>query len=161
MKSGSDIGTLFIEHHPSPNCETRPADCIIDTILIHSTVLNSLNQVIERFSDPKSKVSSHYTIDRDGKIACHVTEEKRAWHAGESKMPDGRSNVNDFSLGIELVNLNDGYDPYPEVQIMALKNLIAAIKSRHPIKHVFGHYEVVQPPGRKSDPKGFDFTLIR
>ena len=96
---------------------------MIDTIVLHATVLNTLQEVIAQFSRPESKVSAHYTIDRDGTIVWHVEEGKRSWHAGQSRMKDGRSSVNDFSIGIELVNLNDGRDPYPAPQIEAMRRL--------------------------------------
>ena len=95
------------------------------------------------------------TFDRDGNVVSHVAEDQRAWHAGQSKMKDGRSGVNDFSIGIELVNLNDGVDPFPDVQIQAMRSLVKAIISRHPIRHIVTHYECADPPGRKSDPAGF------
>jgi N-acetyl-anhydromuramyl-L-alanine amidase AmpD len=71
-------------------------------------------------------------------------------------MKDGRTNVNDFSIGIELVNLNDGADPFPEQQLAALRELLKEIIARHPIRHIVAHYEVAVPEGRKSDPVGFD-----
>src|SRR5688572_3314198 len=119
--------------HPSPNFNARPEGVVIDTVVLHATVLNTLNEVAEKFSDAESCVSAHYTIDRDGTIVCHVEEDQRAWHAGQSKMKDGRVGVNDFSIGIELVNLNDGVDPFPEEQIQAMRDLVREIISRHPI----------------------------
>ncbi len=144
----------------SPNCDARPPGITIDTIVLHATVLNTLDEVIARFADPESKVSAHYTIDRDGTIAPHVSEEKRAWHAGKSKLQDGRQAVNDFSIGIELVNLNDGQDPYPRKQIESLRRLLAEIIGRHPIRSIIGHYQCADPPGRKTDPAGFDTDWI-
>jgi len=132
----------------------------VDTVVLHATVLNTLDQVIEHFSNPASKVSCHYTIDRNGTIAAHILEDKRAWHAGQSRMKDGRTVVNDFSIGIELVNLNDGADPFPDEQIKAMRNLLRAITARHPIRHIIPHYECADPPGRKSDPRGFDLAWI-
>ena len=123
--------------------------------MVHATVLNSLEEVVNHFADPQTQVSAHYTIDRDGTVASHVAEENRAWHAGESRMKDGRVNVNDFAIGIELVNLNDGTDPFPEPQLQALRHLLQAIMARHPIRHIIPHYECAVPPGRKSDPVGF------
>jgi N-acetylmuramoyl-L-alanine amidase len=146
--------------HPSPNCDTRPDGVAIDTIVLHATVLNTLEEVIEKFADPHSRVSAHYTIDRDGTLACHVPERLRAWHAGQSKMKDGREGVNDFSIGIELVNLNDGEDPFPQDQIQALRRLLTAIIARHPIRHIVTHFECADPPGRKSDPAGFQESWI-
>jgi len=132
----------------------------VDTIVIHATVLDSLHDVIEHFSNSESKVSSHYTIDRDGTIVSHVSEDARAWHAGASRMEDGRINVNDFSIGIELVNRNDGIDPFPESQILALRRLLKNIIARHPIRFIIPHYACADPPGRKSDPVGFDNSWI-
>ena len=141
--------------HSSPNQDERPAGVVIDTIVLHATVLNSLQEVIDHFANPETRVSAHYTIDRDGTTAMHVPEENRAWHAGVSRMPDGRCGVNNFSIGIELVNLNDGVDPFPEAQLQAMRNLVLAIRSRHPIRYIVPHYECADPPGRKSDPNGY------
>ena len=146
--------------YPSPNCDERPSETAVDTIVIHATVLDSLREVIEHFSSPQSRVSSHYTVDRDGTIVSHVSENARAWHAGVSRMDDGRVSVNDFSIGIELVNRNDGVDPFPDLQIQALRELLKSIISRHPIRYVIPHYACAEPPGRKSDPVGFDKSWI-
>jgi N-acetyl-anhydromuramyl-L-alanine amidase AmpD len=152
---------LNIQQHPSANFDERPDGVAVDTVVIHATVLNTLDEVIRHFADPQTKVSSHYTIDRDGTVASHVPEDQRAWHAGQSKMKDGRSRVNDFSIGIELVNLNDGTDPFPEPQIQAMRELLKGIIARHRIKHIVPHFECADPPGRKSDPAGFDPAWIK
>jgi hypothetical protein len=79
----------------------------IDTIVIHSSY-NAIGK------DPYSiegiiqeckiyGVLPHYLIARDGTIYLLAPEEDIAYHAGESKMPDGRTEVNDFSIGIELI----------------------------------------------------------
>lgn len=146
--------------HPSPNYDERPDGAAVDTIVIHATVLENLCEVIEHFGSPQSRVSSHYTIDRDGTIVSHVPESARAWHAGVSKMTDGRTNVNDFSIGVELVNRNDGIDPFPDTQIQALRELLKSIIARHPIRYIVPHYACAEPPGRKSDPVGFDDSWI-
>src|SRR5688572_26694809 len=151
---------MSIQPYPSPNCDERPAGIVIDTVVLHATVLDTLDEVVARFCEPESKVSAHYTIDRDGTIASHVPEDKRAWHAGQSRMKDGRGSVNDFSIGIEMVNLNDGIDPFPEPQINALRLLLISLQARHPIVHVVTHRDCAEPPGRKSDPAGFDLALI-
>src|SRR5262245_29125208 len=151
---------LISADHPSPNCDERPIGSAIDTIVIHATVLENLRDVVEHFSSSQTRVSSHYTVDRDGTIVSHVAEGARAWHAGVSRMEDGRTNVNDFSIGIELVNRNDGIDPFPEIQIQALRDLLANIIARHPIQYIIPHYACADPPGRKSDPVGFDTSWI-
>jgi N-acetylmuramoyl-L-alanine amidase len=152
---------IRVQEFLSPNFDQRPAGTLVDTIVVHATVLNTLDEVVQHFADSANKVSSHYTIDRDGTVVSHVPEDKRAWHAGASKMNDGRTGVNDFSIGIELINLNDGTDPFPETQIQALRELVGEIVSRHPITHIIAHYECAEPPGRKSDPAGLDLACVR
>jgi N-acetylmuramoyl-L-alanine amidase len=147
---------LKIHSHPSPNFNERPEGTRVDTVVVHATVFETVREVINHFANPETSVSAHYTIDRDGTVISHVPEDSRAWHAGESRMKDGRMNVNDFSIGIELVNRNDGTDAFPDAQLAALRKLVKAITERHPIRHIIAHYECAYPPGRKSDPVGFD-----
>jgi N-acetylmuramoyl-L-alanine amidase len=142
----------------SPNRAPRPEGAAIDTVVLHATVLNTAAEVCEHFGKSDPGVSAHYTIDRDGTIYRHVDETEKAFHAGISEMPNGRTGVNDFSIGIELVNLNDGVDPYPEPQLHALRELLVEIRSRHPIAFVMSHAEIARPPGRKSDPRGLDVS---
>jgi N-acetylmuramoyl-L-alanine amidase len=143
---------------PSPNWIERTDG--VDVIVLHATVLDSLEEVVLHFTRESPGVSAHYTIDRDGTVAQHVDEANAAFHAGESEMPDGRRSVNDFSIGVELVNRNDGVDPYAEAQIEALNRLISGICSRHPIRHIVSHAEIARPLGRKSDPNGLDFSRV-
>src|SRR3569832_589920 len=119
----------------SPNFNRRPDDAVIDTIVLHSTVIPTLEATTRAFYDTKSQVSSHFTIGKDGSIVQNVSTFKRAWHAGVSKDKLGRENLNNFSIGIELVNLNDGKDPYPAPQIQALRELILAMRRRFPTLH--------------------------
>jgi len=144
----------------SPNYDQRPPHTEVDTVVLHSTEIDDIKKVIKIFRNPKSGVSAHYTVDKDGTVVQHVREKYRAWHAGESMLPNGRTRVNDFSIGIELVNKNTGNDPYPSSQIDSLTKLLLDIESRHPIEYLVSHAEVAQPPGRKSDPKGFDYAQL-
>jgi len=145
----------------SPNYNRRPDDTVIDTIVLHSTVIPTLEATTRAFYDPKSQVSSHFTIGKDGSIVQNVSTFQRAWHAGVSKDSLGRENVNNFSIGIELVNLNDGKDPYPQAQIEVLRFLILEMKRRFPtLRYIVSHEYIAQPHGRKSDPKGFPWQEL-
>jgi LysM repeat protein len=108
----------------SPNYNRRKSPNDITAITIHSTANSSLKGVIDWFNNPNAKVSAHYTIGKDGAIAQHVRDSNRAWHAGKS-IWKGRESCNDYCIGIELVNLNDGVDPYPEAQHEANVDLCA------------------------------------
>ena len=135
-------------------------DRTIDTIVIHSTYnatggdLFSVSKIIDIYKS--YGVSPHYLVARDGTVYRMVDEKNIAYHAGDSEMPDGRSNVNAFSIGIEVIGKDDG-SPSDE-QYDALKKLIADIETRHTIKHILGHSDIA--PGRKSDPWGFSWKKI-
>jgi N-acetylmuramoyl-L-alanine amidase len=145
----------------SPNYNRRPDGVSPDTIVLHSTVTPTLEATTRWFYSPESKVSAHFTIGKDGSIVQHVSTFLRAWHAGVSKDTTGRENLNDFSIGIEMVNLNDGKDPYPPEQVEAVRYLILVLKRRFPtIETITSHAIVAQPPGRKSDPKGFPWEAL-
>ena len=154
---GPKISTFW---HPATAQDDRPPNVTIDTVVLHATERRFLWQVIEYFERPTAKASAHFTIDKTGVIAQHVEVEKRAWHAGISKMKDGRESVNDFSIEIELVNLNDGKDTYPKSQLEALRELLAELKRRYPITSVVLHSEIAIPPGRKTDPMEFNMDWI-
>ncbi|GGA23241.1 N-acetylmuramoyl-L-alanine amidase [Dyella nitratireducens] len=117
-----------------------------------------------------SDVSAHYLVPdpsdesyihegfKDIRIFNLVDEKERAWHAGVSYWR-GRDNLNDTSIGIEIVN--QAYDkdgdivflPYHAKQIKAVEQLALNILQRYPDispTHVIGHSDIA--PGRKSDP---------
>ena len=132
----------------------------IDTIVIHSTYNAtggdpfSVSKIIDIYKS--YGVSPHYLVARDGTVYRMVDEKNIAYHAGDSEMPDGRSNVNAFSIGIEVIGKDDGSPS--DAQYDALKKLIADIETRQTIKHILGHSDIA--PGRKSDPWGFNWKKI-
>ncbi|MDD5083806.1 MAG: N-acetylmuramoyl-L-alanine amidase [Candidatus Moranbacteria bacterium] len=132
----------------------------IDTIILHSSYDSvgddpySVEGIIGVYKS--YGVSAHYLIGRDGIVYRLVKDENIAWHAGVSKMPDGRTDVNDFSIGIELINTKTG--EYTDEQYTALKLLIASLKDQYAIKYVLGHDDIA--PGRKTDPWGFDWKNL-
>jgi len=146
----------------SPNFNRRRQPDDITAVVIHSTANSNLQRVVEWFNNPNAQVSAHYTIGKDGKIVQHVKDSDRAWHAGQSVWK-GRNSVNDYGLGIELVNLNDGRDPYPEAQHRANVALCAYLCHQYNIEvdDIMGHVDICLPPGRKSDPRGYDLSRLR
>jgi N-acetylmuramoyl-L-alanine amidase len=146
----------------SPNFNRRPSSSDIWAIVIHSTANSSLEGVISWFNNSSARVSAHYSIGKDGRIAQHVRDKDRAWHAGNSEWK-GVPNVNNYGLGIELVNLNDGQDPYPEEQHQANVQLCAYLCRKYEIKteDIMGHLDIAVPQGRKSDPRGYDLERLR
>lgn len=102
-------------------------------------------------------------MGKDGTIVQSVPDGKRAWHAGESVFA-GQSDVNDFSLGIEIVNRGDNQDPYTDAQYASLINLVAYLSDTYhvPLDRLTGHRNVAIPKGRKTDPSdSFDWGRVR
>ena len=132
----------------------------IDTVIVHSSYdalgsdPYSVSGVIAEYE--QSGVSPHYLIDRKGKVYRLVQDHDVAYHAGVSKMPDGRTGVNGFSIGIEVIEKDT--DSPTSAQYASLRSLIASLKSAYPIKYVLGHSDIA--PGRKTDPWNFDWKEI-
>jgi N-acetyl-anhydromuramoyl-L-alanine amidase len=164
-------GIRFI---PSPNCDARPAGCVIDLLVIHHISLppgefggpgivefftNRLDPAAHPFyaSIAGMKVSAHFLVRRDGGLIQFVPCAMRAWHAGESGWK-GRARCNDFSVGIEVEGT--GQDSFTNAQYVRLIGLTRALQARYPIADIVGHSDVA--PGRKSDPgPRFDWARYR
>lgn len=144
----------------SPNWGERPAGTVVDTVVVHATAGPTARSAAMTFFNPSNQVSAHYIIGKDGSIYQCVSTFKRAWHAGASRDFLDRRNVNNFSIGIELVNMDDGKDPYPAAQTTALKHLIEALEYRFPLKYITSHAFIALPAGRKVDPNGFDWKTL-
>lgn len=145
-----------------PHCDQREGNAAVDTIVLHATVASTLESTTRWFLNAESRVSAHFTVGKDGSIVQHVSTFDRAWHAGVSRDVEGRERVNNFSIGIEIVNLNDGIDPFTEAQYQVVDHLIGMLTRRFStIRYVTSHEFIAQPKGRKSDPKGFDWDRLR
>lgn len=133
----------------------------IDTIILHSSydALGSdpfsISGIIKEYED--YGVSAHYLIGRDGRAYRLVKEKNIAYHAGVSQVPDGRTNVNSFSIGIELVATKTS--GMTNEQYAAVQQLIEQIKVDYKIKYVLGHDQIA--PGRKDDPWKFEWKKLK
>lgn len=145
----------------SPNFNHRPVGTDIDTIVLHATVIPTLEATTEAFQRAASQVSAHFTVGKDGSYIQNVDTFERAWHAGVSVDVAGRHNVNDFSIGIEMVNLDDGKDPWPDAQVQVVHNIIKGLMRRFHIKQIVSHEFIALPVGRKPDPVGFPWEKLR
>lgn len=93
------------------------------------------------------RVSSHFLIERDGRITQFVSCRQRAWHAGASVF-DGRAACNDFSVGVELEGTD--FTAFAPPQYAALARLTRALRAAYPLRAVRGHCHIA--PERKTDP---------
>lgn len=147
---------------PSPNFSDRPDGATITCVLLHATASKDAQQDLNWLCSRASKASSHVLIDRDATVYSLVDVNKKAWHAGVSSFK-GQANVNDYSIGIELANDNEG-EPYPDAQLAVCAALVANYMKKFPaisIDRITTHAAVAIPVGRKSDPYGFDLPAFK
>jgi N-acetylmuramoyl-L-alanine amidase/AmpD protein len=152
---------------PSPNCSDRPAGTSVSAVVLHATVVRTTEAAVRILLDtrrpPARRVSAHFVVGKDGQVVQMVPIERRAWHAGPS-MLDGVPNVNDYSIGIEMVNANDGEDPYTEEQYRAVARIVRFLRLRYaiPDRRIVSHAQIAAAVGRhnKTDPRGFDFGRL-
>lgn len=151
---------------PSPNYGSRPGGSgDITAIVLHDTgdATTKAQQIGSYFQNPEAEVSSHYTIGKDGAIVQSVEDGNRAWHAGVSSF-QGRDDVNDYSLGIEICNSGSGSDPFTDAQYESTINLVAWMCKTYnlPVDRITGHRDIALPKGRKVDPAdNFDWDRVR
>lgn len=121
-------------------------------VIIHHTAQNSCDQTLRTFTLPRTQVSAHYVICKDGTVYQMLNDYLRAWHAGVGKW-GAISDVNSSSIGIELDN--NGFEPFPASQIRGLMVLLDTLKKRYtiPAPNFIGHADVA--PTRKNDPNVF------
>lgn len=162
MKTNSVQKHIYDTSYRSHNFNDR-----IRFAVLHYTAVN-FSDSIKIFTE--GNVSAHYLIPdikdetyiatgrKEMKIFNLVDEDKRAWHAGVSCW-NGRNNINDTSIGIEIVNMascENGEFHFPEftkIQIETVIQLLKEIKARNKdieVTNVIGHSDIAI--GRKLDP---------
>jgi len=165
------------EQVASTNCNARPPDCDVRLIVIHNISLPPgcfggphIAQLFTNCLEPSAhpyfaeisnlQVSAHFLIRRDGVIQQFVPTGERAWHAGESVWR-GRSNCNDFSIGIELEGTDD--EIYSDPQYTHLAKLVRLLRETYTTIEpdaIVGHSDIA--PGRKTDPgPSFDWARLK
>jgi N-acetylmuramoyl-L-alanine amidase len=118
-------------------------------VIIHHTAQNSCEQTLLTFTLPRTQVSAHYVICKDGTVHHMLNDLLRAHHAGVSKWGN-TTDLNSSSIGIELDN--NGFEPFAEAQINSLLVLLDRLKKAYsiPASNFIGHGDIA--PTRKNDP---------
>jgi N-acetylmuramoyl-L-alanine amidase len=138
-------------------------------IILHYTAIDTERSIRAL---TQGQVSAHYLVTdkRWDSIYQLVPLEKRAWHAGISEFA-GRTNLNDSSIGIEIVNqgykktvvdldtenevkniANREFYPFKDYQIKKIGRLLQDLVKEYKImpKNILGHSDI--SPTRKQDP---------
>ncbi len=118
-------------------------------VIIHHTAQNSCDQTLQTFTLPRTQVSSHYVICRDGTVYHMLNDLLRGHHAGVSKWGN-TTDLNSSSIGIELDN--NGFEAFSEAQVNSLLTLLDRLKKAYsiPSSNFIGHGDIA--PTRKNDP---------
>lgn len=159
---------------PSPYFNERPIGEMISLLVIHNISLPPtqyggpyVEQLFTGRLDPNEheyfksiyqlEVSSHLFIRRTGEVIQFVSFDRRAWHAGQSSFK-GKSNCNDYSIGIELEGSD--FEPFTLPQYDRLANVTQCLRKYYPIEDIVGHSDIA--PERKTDPGPyFDWLFYR
>ena len=143
----------FINKYKSANFNFRKKGHKIKYIILHYTAIKSDYEAIQHLIDKQNKVSSHFLINKKGKIFSLVDLRKRAWHAGQSFWK-GDKDINSNSIGIELDNTGHyiNFEKYTKNQIDSLVKLLSFLKKKYDISNLnfLGHSDI--SPYRKNDP---------
>ena len=130
-------------------------------LVLHYTVTDTPQSIRIFTHQAGVEASIHYLVSDDPEPVIYgiVDESRAAYQAGSDSGWKGDRNLNNISIGIEIVNAGwvDGPDgrswaPFPPKQIDALIPLVKDIMARHHIapENVVGHADVA--PQRKQDP---------
>lgn len=118
-------------------------------VVIHHTAQLACGQTLKTFTQPRTQVSAHYVVCKDGTIHHMLNDYLRAWHGGLARWGNN-SDINSTSIGIELDN--NGAEPFTAVQINSLLLLLDTLKATYniPAANFIGHADIA--PTRKVDP---------
>jgi N-acetylmuramoyl-L-alanine amidase len=127
-------------------------------VIIHHTAQNACDTTVNFFTLPRTQVSAHYVICKDGTIHHMLNDYLRAWHAGNSKWGNV-TDINSGSIGIELDN--NGFENFTEAQLSSLLAVLKKLKKDNniPTANFIGHADIA--PKRKNDPnKNFPWQML-
>ncbi len=121
-------------------------------VIIHHTAQDACAQTLRTFTLPRTQVSAHYVICKDGTVHHMLNDYLRAWHGGVARW-GSVTDINSNSVGIEIDN--NGFEPFTEAQIQGLLQVLAFLKKEYniPTANFIGHSDIA--PVRKVDPNPF------
>jgi N-acetylmuramoyl-L-alanine amidase len=121
-------------------------------VIIHHTAQSACDTTLRTFTLPRTQVSAHYVICKDGTINHMLNDYLRAWHAGAGRWGNV-TDINSVSIGIELDN--NGFEPFTDSQIKSLLVVLKKLKQDNniPSANFIGHADIA--PKRKVDPNKY------
>ena len=153
QKIKNSAGSITVDSsHTSKGQNDRPSP-VVQQVVLHYT---ALNRELSLRALTNNDVSAHYLVSdwQADPVFYLVDEKKRAWHAGVSEWK-GTKNLNNTSIGIEIVNDGDvsgRFEPFKDFQIKEVAVLLRYLVDKYNISatNVIGHSDIA--PQRKPDP---------
>tara|TARA_B100000686_G_C16704863_1_gene925648 strand:- start:76 stop:801 length:726 start_codon:yes stop_codon:yes gene_type:complete len=148
----NNVEKMTFNYSPNFDSEKRTKKKI-KYLIFHYTGMKNDRLSIKKLTSAKSRVSSHYYINKKGKLIQMVPDLYVAWHAGKSKWKKD-SSLNKNSIGIEISNPGHkhGYKKFNKKQVNCLIKISKILIKKYNIKkqNILGHSDVA--PLRKIDP---------
>lgn len=130
-----------------------------ECIVLHITADSQPHKATDWFKNPKSEVSSHYVIEKNGDVYLCVSPQFKAYHCGIVRHPTAKIyfnknsvNPNLYTIGIECVS---SVEPLTFEQLASLRSLVVDLCNTYKIPldryHIIGHNEL-DSVERKFDP---------
>ncbi len=141
LAAGPVRGAFNIASYYSPRNTERPPRTSTEFIILHTTegpARGSLRKL-------HSRGEAHYFVNTDGRVLRIIHRDRVAFHAGRS-MWNGKSDLDNCSIGIELVGYHDR--EITAAQYAALKELLRQLQGiyRIPDEKVLTHSMVAYGP---------------
>jgi hypothetical protein len=113
----------------------------IRIVVVHVTE-SSFASTVAWFRNPRSGVSAHYVVGRDGQVVHMVPDDEIAWHAGNHW-------YNAHSIGVEDEGIVEVPGTFTDAEYRASASVVAGLLHRYGIpadrRHVIGHNQVPDP----------------
>lgn len=140
----------------------------VEFLVIHYTACD-LQKTLEIFGSPNPGVCAHFVIDLDGTVydlgGFYRGPIRRGAHAGKSHLEVNGVKFeafNQFSIGIEIINLNGNLLEYTEAQYASLAELVRHLQKRFPAlnnpERIVGHEHIAHWRGKADPGVRFDWN---
>ena len=149
LTAASAFATLsFDSSYYSPRNKERSVRKATTLIVLHTTEAPS-RSALRKLSDLGE---CHYCIDEAGRVYRIIDHRREAYHAGRS-MWNGRANVDEFSVGIEVCGYHN--KPLGAEQLRSLAALVGELKYIYkvPDQNVLAHSHVAYGAPNKWQPR--------
>jgi len=148
MLCGVARALTFSDAYVSPRNSERAVRQSTSYIILHTTEAEAASSLRKLSKNGEA----HYCIDRDGKVYRIVARSRVAYHCGTS-MWSGRKNLDEVSVGIEVVGYHDR--ALTAAQYAAIKELVRVLKKAYNIKdaNVMPHAQVAYGTPNRWHPK--------